>query len=229
MNVSASKIAVAAVLIVIAAMAALTTAAIVNAADDEHAESPPSVTKARDAVGASLQLARFAADPPDAETTARGRKAWGDVYKVLMSPRCMNCHPVGDRPLQTDESRPHAMNISRKSLDNGLRCATCHRDKNADELGVPGGPPGAPHWGLPAKEMPLIFEGRSERELCLQMKRPGDNAYKSLDQLMHHVTEDPLVLWGWEPGGDRTKPPLSHEAFVEAFDAWVASGGACPE
>jgi mono/diheme cytochrome c family protein len=223
MDIRARKVAVAAALVVLA------SAAMVYAADDEHAESTPAVTKARSAVGASLQLARFAADPPNAETTARGRKAWGDVYKVLMSPRCMNCHPVGDRPLQTDKSRPHAMNVSRKSLANGLECATCHQDKNSDELGVPGGPPGAPHWGLPAKEMPLVFQGRSARELCRQMKRPGDNAYKSLDQLRHHVAKDPLVLWGWEPGGERTTPPLSHDAFVEAFDAWVASGGACPQ
>ncbi|HTD41348.1 MAG TPA: hypothetical protein VK671_12055, partial [Mucilaginibacter sp.] len=29
-------------------------------------------------------------------------KAFMSVYKVLMSPRCMNCHPAGDVPLQGD-------------------------------------------------------------------------------------------------------------------------------
>jgi mono/diheme cytochrome c family protein len=228
MDLSATKIG-AAVALVLLTGAGFATAANMKASDKEAAAKAEPFTKARDAVGASLQLARFAAEPPDEKTVARGKEAWGDVYKVLMSPRCMNCHPSGNRPLQTDASRPHLMNISRKSVENGLECATCHQEKNADELGAPGGPPGAPHWGLPKKEMPLIFQGRSPRELCEQMKRPGDNAYKSLDQLMHHVSQDPLVLWGWEPGGGRTKPPLSHEEFVAAFDAWVASGGACPE
>jgi hypothetical protein len=211
------------------ALILLTSTVLVNAESSGTSETPPSVEKARGAVGASLQLARVAADPPDSETVERGKKAWMDVYEVLMSPRCMNCHPSGNRPLQTDASRPHAMNISRESTENGLECASCHREENADALGIPGGPPGAPNWHLPHEGMPLIFEGRSPYELCEQMKRPGDNAYKSLDALAHHVEEDPLVLWGWKPGGDRTKPPLPHDDFVAAFDAWVASGGACPD
>src|SRR6266545_4787669 len=36
-------------------------------------------------------------------------KAFMDVYKVLMSPRCMNCHPSGDVPLQGDDSHLHTM------------------------------------------------------------------------------------------------------------------------
>ena len=223
MNGHAKKLAL------VAAISMTVWTVIGSAESGDSTETPASVQKARGAVGASLQLARFAADPPDADTVERGKAAWMDVYEVLMSPRCMNCHPSGNRPLQTDQSRPHAMNVSRESMDNGLKCATCHRDTNADALGISGGPPGAPNWHLPHEEMPLVFEGRSPRELCLQMKRPGDNAYKSLDALAHHVEEDPLVLWGWEPGGDRTKPPLSHDAFVAAFDAWVASGGACPD
>src|SRR5688572_28461352 len=31
------------------------------------------------------------------------------VYEVLMSPRCMNCHPAGDIPLQGDDSHLHTM------------------------------------------------------------------------------------------------------------------------
>lgn len=223
MRAHAKKLALATVLF------ASAFAVMVSAESPGSTDTPPSVAKARGAVGASLQLARVAADPPDDKTIRRGKSAWMDVYRVLMSPRCMNCHPTGNSPLQTDASRPHAMNVSRKSTENGLECATCHRDKNADQLGIPGGPPGAPNWHLPHEDMPLVFQGRSPRELCEQMKRPGDNAYKSLDALAHHVEKDPLVLWGWEPGGDRTKPPLAHDEFVDAFDTWVASGGACPD
>lgn len=164
--------------------------------------------------------------PP--EKIAAGRKAFVKVARVLQSPRCMNCHPNGDRPLQTDESRPHTMNISRKSVKAGLDCSTCHRNRNSEAYGVEGGPPGAPHWGLPPEDTPMIFEGRTVTELCKQLKDPERNGGKDLDALLHHVAEDPLVLWGWNPGGDRTKPPLSHDQFVAAFTKWVQSAAACP-
>lgn len=179
-------------------------------------------------VGVASERAQWALSPVSAAKEEAGRKAWGTVYKTLMSPRCMNCHPVGDAPLQTDASRPHAMNISRVSERNGLACSTCHQTKNSEALGIKGGPPGAPNWHLPSAQMPLIFEGRSERELCEQMRRPEDNAHKSLAALLHHVSHDGLVLWGWAPGGTRSVPPVSHAAFVAAFTVWVESRGACP-
>ena len=37
-----------------------------------------------------------------------------------------------------------------------------------------------------------------------------------------------LVLWGWAPGGSRTVPPMTHEAFVNAWKTWASSGAACP-
>ena len=41
--------------------------------------------------------------------SARSVHAFKKVYAVLQSPRCMNCHPSGDIPLQGDDSRLHAM------------------------------------------------------------------------------------------------------------------------
>src|SRR5262245_4652340 len=51
-----------------------------------------------------------AALAPDA---AASRAAFLEVYKVLMHPRCLNCHPSGDAPLQGDESHPHIQNVRR--------------------------------------------------------------------------------------------------------------------
>jgi hypothetical protein len=167
-----------------------------------------------------------AAETPD--SVAAGKRAFVEVASVLQSPRCRNCHPMGDAPLQTDVGRPHMMNITRASVEAGLACATCHQEKNSEVVGIRGGPPGAPKWGLPPKEMPMIFEGRSLTALCEQLKDPERNGHKSLQQLHEHVTSDPLVLWGWSPGGKRTLPPLPHARFVAAFGTWVASGGACP-
>lgn len=166
----------------------------------------------------------------DAAQVTRGKRAFLDVAWVLKSPRCMNCHPAGDRPLQTDTSRPHAMNISRRSVDNGLKCSTCHQTQNAQTLaGQPAGPPGAPHWGLPPKETPMVFEGKRPDEICAQMRDPAQNGEKTLAQLVEHVDKDPLVLWGWTPGGARTKPPMAHKDFVVSFKAWAAAGAPCPD
>jgi hypothetical protein len=163
------------------------------------------------------------------DQVAAGKRAFVDVARVLQSPRCRNCHPIGDAPLQTDAGKPHAMNISRASVDAGLPCAACHQERNSEAVGVAGGPPGAPKWGLPPKAMPMVFEGKSVPDLCEQLRDPARNNNRSLDALLEHVTSDPLVLWGWAPGGKRTLPPLSHDAFVAAFQTWVASGGACPD
>lgn len=161
----------------------------------------------------------------------KGQAAFLNVALVLQSPRCQNCHPVGDRPLQKDTGVPHAMNISRKSVKAGLKCSTCHREKNADELngGVAGGPPGAPHWGLPPEDTPMVFQNKTPHDLCQQLRDPKTNGKKTLAQLLAHVNKDPLVLWGWNPGKGRTKPPLTHKVFVQNFKQWTDAGGPCPD
>jgi len=156
------------------------------------------------------------------EPKEAGKAAFRDVARVLQSPRCMNCHPVGDRPLQGDDNKPHAQNISRLSVAAGMPCTTCHQDHNTD------GPPGAPKWGLPPAETPMVFQNMPVTALCEQLKNPEKNGHRSLAQLLDHVSNDALVKWGWAPGGKRTVPPLPHDKFVAAFKTWVDSNGACP-
>jgi hypothetical protein len=74
----------------------------------------------------------------------------------------------------------------------------------------------------------MVFQGKTPTALCEQLKNPAHNGGKTLAQLLDHVAHDPLVLWGWSPGGKRATPPLPHDRFVAAFTAWVASDGACP-
>ncbi len=159
-----------------------------------------------------------------APTPDEAKSLFNPVHKVLASPRCANCHPAGDRP-RARRGGVHAMNISRRSADSGLACSTCHAEHNSK---VPDGPPGAPHWGLPPAETPMIFEGRSVTALCKQLRDREHNGDRSLDDLLHHISEDPLVLWGWNPGGDRAAPPISHADFVAGFKAWVDAKGICP-
>lgn len=155
--------------------------------------------------------------------------AWNTVYTVLQHPRCLNCHPVGDVPLQGDESLPHAQNVQGGADGEGLfamRCATCHQTENAPG---PHLPPGAPNWKLPERDMPLVFEGMSSAELCRQLKDPDRNGHKTPDQILHHVAEDKLVRWGWDPGEGRAPVPIPHEDFVAAMKTWIDGGCECPD
>ncbi len=190
----------------------------------------------------SLALAAIAvqcsspdASKSDAETPARasiaeadGVRAWGVVYDVLQHPRCLNCHPVGDMPLQGDDSHIHAQNVQRGADGKGLfamKCATCHSTANAPGAHMP---PGAPNWHLPTKAAPLVFEGRSIGDLCRQMRDRAKNGGKTPEQLVEHMAHDPLVLWGWAPGDGRAPVSTPHAEFAEAARTWAASGCACP-
>src|SRR4029077_3786176 len=138
---------------------------------------------------------------PAEKDDAGARAAFLEVYKVLMHPRCLNCHPSGDAPLQGDDSHVHLQNVQRGEDGKGkyaLKCANCHQDVNLPGANMP---PGNPTWHLPRKDMPLVFQGKSPRELADQLKDPMRNGGKTLAQLAEHVTHDKLVLWGWEPGG----------------------------
>ena len=66
-----------------------------------------------------LGLTVAAGEPPTSPEA--GKKAFLDVARVLQSPRCMNCHPVGDAPLQTD-AEPTARD-ERLADEHGLRSA----------------------------------------------------------------------------------------------------------
>ena len=60
-------------------------------------------------------------------------EAFKEAYKVLMHPRCMNCHPSGDAPLQGDDSHIHAQNVTRGKDGKGvyaMKCSNCHQKEN---------------------------------------------------------------------------------------------------
>lgn len=164
-----------------------------------------------------------------AADAAASHSAFLEVYKVLMHPRCMNCHPSGEAPLQGDDSHPHVQNVQRGTDGKGkyaLKCANCHQETNLPGANMP---PGNPNWHLPKPEIPLVFQGKSPRELADQLKDPKRNGGKTLEQLVEHVTHDKLVLWGWEPGDGRTKPPLAHAEFAKKFREWVEKGAVSPD
>ena len=179
----------------------------------------------RTAIALTLAFGLASALYADEDRTSAGKAAFEVVYRVLESPRCRNCHPAGDAPLQFDDGRAHAMNITRRSEKNGLTCATCHREKNGLR---PNQPPGAPNWHLPPPEAPMVFEGKTLAQLCAQLKDPAQTHGRDLAALIEHVDHDPLVRWGWDPGPGRTPVPVPHDQLLAAMKTWVAAGAPCP-
>ena len=154
-------------------------------------------------------------------------KAFMKVYKVLMSPRCMNCHPSGEAPLQGDDSHPHTMNVQRGKDGTGLyaaKCTNCHQPTNTPGLHTP---PGSAEWQLPPEDMKMVFQGRTPRQLALQLMNYNLNGHKNTEQLIAHARTT-LVKAGWDMGEGRKPPPMSYTAFVAVWDTWIKNGGYAP-
>jgi hypothetical protein len=160
-----------------------------------------------------------------ADDKQRSLALFQEVGKVITHARCMNCHPAGDRPFQGDDGHPH-MPLVVRGVDNfgaiGMRCTTCHGPANFD----PGGVPGNPVWHLAPIEMAWV--GKSLGQICEQIKDPNRNGGKSMDELIHHMAEDSLVGWGWNPGVGREPAPGTQKEFGALFKAWIDTGAVCP-
>ena len=75
--------------------------------------------------------------------------------------------------------------------------------------------------------------GLSDREIAQTLLDPEKNGGRTFDDLLHHMNEDPLVLWAWDPGEGRTPPPVPHDEFVhfqgnfDTLTCWTPVGD-CP-
>jgi hypothetical protein len=167
-----------------------------------------------------------------ADKAERSRALFNEVAKVITSPRCMNCHPAGDRPLQADDQHPHMPPILRGENGLGLAgvsCASCHTEKNFTLVGTGAtykSIPGHPRWQLAPIEM--AWEGKTLGQICQQIKDPNRNGGKTLAQLHEHMAKDDLVAWGWSPGEGRDPAPGTQAQLGELTQAWIDSGAECP-
>jgi hypothetical protein len=159
------------------------------------------------------------------DSAARSAAIFTELGKVLTHPRCLNCHPAGDRPRQGDMARLHQPPVERGADGFGLpamRCPICHLQANFDPAGVPGNP----IWHLAPREMG--WEGKTLREICVQIKDPARNGNRSLDALIEHIGEDHLVGWAWSPGYGRQPAPGTQKQAGALVEAWVKTGAVCP-
>jgi len=168
-------------------------------------------------------LALAASSRIGAAQTADAR-SFDPIASVLMHPRCINCHQ-DQSPRQGDARTVHLPLVVRGKDGHGAptqQCQTCHQTTNTADGFVPG----VADWRL--APLSMLWEGRSARQICEQMKDPARNGRRhTAEQIIEHMKTDPLVLWAWSPGAGRTTPPLSHEKFVQALEAWVSAGMPC--
>jgi hypothetical protein len=161
-----------------------------------------------------------------------GLAAFETVRSVLQHPRCQNCHPRSDVPLQGDDGHPHNQNVLRGEDGHGMvgeRCTTCHGPMNPPDSYGAHTPPGvSTGWRMPPPEQRLVFVGVAPGALCEQIKDPARNGGKDMAALRTHL-DDPLVVWAWTPGFGRTPPPVGRQAFLDAWQAWAAAGAPCPK
>jgi hypothetical protein len=175
----------------------------------------------------AAELASPAAFAGIADANARSAAIFIEASKVMTHPRCTNCHPVGDRPMQGEGamSRLHQPPVARGTDGFGtvaMRCASCHREANFD----PGQVPGHAHWHLAPVSM--AWQGKSPAEICVQIKDAGRNGNRTIAQVVEHMSHDSLVGWAWSPGAGRSPAPGTQAQLAALLDAWVASGAACP-
>jgi hypothetical protein len=162
----------------------------------------------------------------DNKREEESKQAFIEAYKVFMHPRCMNCHPSGDVPLQGEDSHLHTQGVKRGKDGRGLyamKCKNCHQDANliGDNL-----PPGHPNWHLPPADRKMVFEGKSPRQLAMGFKDPKFTGFNTMDKFLHHIEHDSLVKHSFTYG---VKPPLSHADFASKVREWVEKGAALPD
>lgn len=170
--------------------------------------------------------AAFASIPDKA---ARSRALFAEIGKVLTHPRCMNCHPAGNQPLQGAEHRIHYPPTGRAGPDFfGAACSTCHSDRNVKIYAQASfqSIPGHPRWGL--APLSMAWQGKSLAEICIQIKDKSRNGGRDLKLLQEHVAKDDLVAWAWNPGEGREPAPGSQEQAGQLLQAWIDSGAECP-
>ena len=164
-----------------------------------------------------------------ADQEQRSRAIFAEIGKLLTHPRCMNCHPAGDHPLQGADHHVHMPPVWRSNDEHlGSHCAECHTDNNftLHEAASYRSIPGHPRWGL--APLSMAWEGKTVGDICRQLKDTDRNGGRDLAMLQEHIAKDDLVAWGWSPGLGREPAPGSQKTAGELVQAWINTGAQCP-
>ena len=170
---------------------------------------------------------RSGLNPPGAfasisDPMERSKAVFREMLKVIRHPRCSNCHPAGDRPLQGD-GRPHQPLVVRGSTGFGaaaMGCGTCHGAEHFRNV------PGNAVWHLAPVSM--AWQDLPDAEICQQILDPARNGGRSHEELLEHMRHDPLVAYGWSPPEHLEPAPGDQETFGALVHGWLAAGAHCP-
>jgi hypothetical protein len=196
---------------------------IVVACGGKQGPPPPSAARPSEAGSGLRTVADFDRIHDRGE---RSLALFAEASRVLLHPRCVNCHPDGDTPHQGPTLVRHDPPVVRGPENQGVpgnECTTCHQDRNQELARVPG----APNWHLAPIEM--AWFGKSASYICRQIQDPKRNGGKTLAQIVDHSAHDPLVAWAWAPGHGREPAPGTQQQFGALIAAWIETGARCPE
>ena len=167
------------------------------------------------------------------DTQARSRALFTEAAKVIMHPRCVNCHPASDRPTQGDDMHPHSPSTARGIDGGGVpgnTCGACHSDRNLDIF--PGQQtsfrsiPGHSRWHLAPEEM--AWEGKSIGDICRQIKDPQRNG-GAISNCCTSIWR--MTIWSRGAGvrdQGAIRFPAHRRLLGELIRAWIDSGATCP-
>lgn len=194
------------------------------------APAPAPTARAPEAPDADRPLKPVAAFAGIADPAARSVALFIEAGRVITHPRCTNCHPHDGVPRQDMDQRLHIPSVVGGPDGHGipgLPCSSCHQAQNTPVIGgTLASVPGNPKWALAPASMAWI--GKSLGYICEQIKDPSRNGGKTLAEIQHHMAEDVLVGWGFDPGPGRAKVPGTQKALGELIQGWIDTGARCP-
>ena len=204
------------------ATAAATTAGLLLLAACGQQEAKPSA--ALEVSGLATPISFDSIDNVEERSAA----LFSEMAKVMLHPRCANCHPKSGGPTQGDDMHPHEPPVVRGAGMGaaGMECFTCHGAENVEFASMEGSIPGAQPWMLAPQSMG--WAGSTPAELCAQVKDPERNGGRSPEELVAHNGGDHLVNWAWHPGEGRTPAPGDQATLGALTAAWVETGAHCP-
>jgi hypothetical protein len=121
--------------------------------------------------------------------------------RVLQHPRCLNCHPVGERPTRATT----VIRIPAGGTRCGDRAPSACAAPPATRMQLrPSSVPGHPLWHV----APKAWRGRRNRWVR-SASRSGPEAQRRQDARgdQEHMARDSLVGWARAPGGNRSPLP----------------------
>lgn len=182
-------------------------------------------------------------DCPDIQTGTRGSDSFAPVYRVVMSPRCRNCHTTeGQGPQIGERGMPHPFLVNNHTqlAGIGMGCNSCHAPRSASHSPQHARPPhsrSVDEWREPggfkvpgvSKQRFTIPASISAAALCGKMKDVALAWQRANVDVIEFIEHDQLIEQAWQSNTGRTLPCGSHQGFITAFRTWHTKRMPCPQ